>query len=179
MDCFIATSHLDRLDRRYFLQITKQALSPFAPQIISTGAFERYGEAERKAESEIYILSDDDIIPADPSVIPMGLEIMSKHPEIGLLGFAWNKNLSFSDLGSWAKEKLNDGLVEIDHVGGLRIVRKGLCAEVKPSGAGWLSKADDKAHSEAIKAAGYKVVIWLGGWFHHLGEGYSVIWKKE
>ena len=160
IDCFITTN----FKRPYLLSLTERALylSGFCPILIDKPLLERYFECERLATSDLYILSDDDVIPASRSTLGELIEIMREHPEYSQLGLSW-KGIS--------KEnpiiRRRGALWELDYVGRLMVIRKGT---IKPLDNEFeLHKEDGKAMGDIARKQGLKVGIVPNLFFHNLG----------
>ncbi len=141
-------------------------------------------DAEEKSASDIYILTDDDMLPMSKTIISDGLALMAKYPEFGILS-AFPASAS---IHPWMPEKyeweaaaqrgmarfpiVNDDVMEHVSVGGLRFCRKGIVQKWPDfTGPGY-----DKEHCEAIRVAGYRVGYMLNVKANHLGEGFSTTW---
>lgn len=166
-DCFITTNKR----RQYFLKLTQKALklSGFAPILVEKPMLQRYFECERLSDSDIYILCDDDIIPATDTTLIELIRLMEKHPEYSQIGLAWKPDMKSEENNSWIRNKESD-IWEMDHCGGCVAIRKGTIKNlgIKPefnSGYG-----DDRVMGETARQLGYKVGVAPNLWFHHLGS---------
>jgi hypothetical protein len=148
--------------------------SGFKPHVITQPMLERYFEAERLARSDIYVVSDDDIIPCTEWAINEAAKLMT--PEIGMLGLSYKMGLREGE-NSWYGDEISPGVLDADHIGGILLIRKGILEDIGescdyPNGYG-----DDKVIASIVRKKGYKVGITTRYWFHHLGEGFSTVWK--
>lgn len=185
--------------RQYFRQLVRDAVVLNGcdhPLMISDAEpLERFLLADKRAKVDVgdfYIICDDDCLPATPSAFERAIEILEEFDEIGILGLAWKRGLRPDDMGAWKKsdyfdvddESFPTRVWEVDHVGGIIAVRKGALANPAPTaqfrtldlehGIG-----DDQVLADIVRANGFKVCITSDVWFHHLGEGFSVIWPKK
>jgi hypothetical protein len=131
--------------------------------------------ADGAAQSDPYILADDDcLLPADFD-LPFALELASVQSDFRILS-TWPANAT---IHKWNPQDYRpvETLELLEHVsvGGIRICRKGMLAEwPAQDGPGY-----DGTQCEAIRAEGGRVG-YLKNFPHlHLGEGraYSTVWK--
>src|SRR5258708_3965199 len=103
VNCFITTHKNRSVERDYFLGLTQLALhaNGFSATIVEKPMLERYFECERLADENIYILCDDDIIPATPDTLVQLIKIMREHPEYSQLGLAWKQDMASEENNSW------------------------------------------------------------------------------
>jgi hypothetical protein len=165
-------------EREYFLGLTQFALSlsGYPATVVKKPMLERYFECERLADEYIYILCDDDIIPATSNTLKELVSIMRKHPEYSQLGLAWKKNMESEANNSWIRSK-DDDIWEMDHVGGCMAIRKGTIKNLGHTvdyKTGW---GDDRVMGKTARETGHKVGIVPHLYFHHLGNGQSTVWK--
>lgn len=127
--------------------------------------------ADQMAESEIYVLTDDDCMPLGVDFIARGLAVMQAHPEFGILA-AMNV-LNKNDAEPYTGKFIDDDVWECHAVGGIRFCRKGIIKE-------WPESVDpgsyDMQHHEALVKAGYKAGYMRRVQFNHLGIGLSSHW---
>lgn len=174
VDCFITTHKGRSVEREYFLALTQLALhsSGFDATVVEKPMLQRYYECEYLADSSIYILSDDDVIPATPQTLKELVKIMKDHPDYSQLGLSWKQDMKSEENSSWI---LNKGKViwEMDHVGGIMAIRKGTIKNLGyraeyPSGYG-----DDRVMGKTARELGFKVGIIPHLYFHHLGAKFT------
>lgn len=189
IDCIITTTSKHQQRRDYLFPLVKESLklAGFNPSVlIDYDAMQRYRAAEVSAVSDFYILTDDDCIVHDPHDIWMAIAMMKSNPKIGILGFAWKKGLTSDELGSWYlghmqvdQPEITVSLYEMDHVGGFKIIRKGIIDFDKLQEPDYNPTGDDMVICKAIRDAGYKVCLAPEFLFSHLGEGQSTIWNRK
>lgn len=170
IDCFITTNK----KRPYFLSLTERALtlSGFLPTIINEPLLYRYFECERQAKTDIYILSDDDVIPATQNTLRNLIEIMEAHPEYSQLGLGWKHDMT-SEAGSpWIRGKESD-VWEMDHIGGLMAIRKGTIKDLGHKAEFTSGYGDDRVMGKTARDLGYKVGLVPTLYFHNLGFNYT------
>lgn len=175
-DCFITTD----FSRDYFLLLTQVALKiGHRLTIVVEPMLERYFKAEELSTTDIYIFSDDDIIPSEINGVSRLVQCLKENPSYGMIGMSWKPNLTCEEMGKWCYRKESEHLLEVDHVGGIMAIRKGILArnisDMKldyQNGIG-----DDKIACDIIRKKGYKVGLYTGTYFHHLGQGKSTVWK--
>ncbi len=130
--------------------------------------------AHQLAESEIYVLADDDCLLPDYPVIDLMLGLMARYPHYGMLA----PLPSNAPIYEWTPEdyKTANTFEVMEHVsvGNIRFIRKGLRHPWPPmSGPGY-----DTEHSLMIRRAGYRVGYARDITETHLGEGLSTIWTR-
>jgi hypothetical protein len=137
-------------------------------------------QARERATTALYVVSDNDVIPAQPDTIARGLEVMRQHPTLGVLGYCWQKPKK-EPYGTWLRRDCGD-YWKVGYCGGLWIVRReavsNWCAEVRlpvdyANGIG-----EDRLFCEAVERNGYDIGVLPDRWFCHLGEGQSTIWPN-
>lgn len=172
VDCFVTSN----LARPYFKKLTLKALSvqkpTLHPKLVVAPMLIRYFECERRATTPLYVLCDDDCVPATEDTMHKLEEIMKVHPEYSQLGLGWKANMKDEESNGWI---LNRGptIWEMFAVGGCMIIRKGTIKDlgIKPefeSGYG-----DDRVMGETARRLGYKVGIVPSLYFHHLGAQFT------
>lgn len=177
IDCFITSKAPRTKERGYFLSLTQLALhaNGFNAIIIEKPMLERYLECERLATSDIYLLSDDDIIPGTPSTLKNLVTLMEKHPEISQLGLSLRKDLRREEMGEWIKGDIGEDIWEVDHVGGIMAIRRGTIKDNGERPSYPYGDGDDRIMGRVAREGGYKVGIANKLWFHHLGAGFSTL----
>lgn len=167
IDCFITTNK----QRPYFLKLTNKALkmSGFNPIIIEKPMLERYFECEKQAKSDIYILCDDDIIPATCNTLQDLVKLLQEKTGYSQIGLAWKENMNEEENNSWIRSK-EDGIWEFDHCGGCIAIRKGTIKDLGYK-MEFENYGDDRVVGRIARELGYKVGIARNLWFHHLGQG--------
>ncbi len=132
--------------------------------------------ADDHAESEIYVVADDDILlEADP-VVGRGETLMKAYPDFAVLSLAETKPDWKTWVPDWPEYKAfhDEAVTEHVSVGGVRFCRRGAVKSWPPMDEG--IKTYDHVHGQAVRDAGYR-----SGYFKHLhglhlGRGYSTIW---
>ncbi len=137
---------------------------------------ERRIAADEMADSDIYVVADDDcFLPADFD-LDACLKIMNEHPEFAVLSLM-HSNCNFSE---WTPENYavqsDSDVAEHYAAGGVRFCRKGVIKEWPPMGDG---PGYDTIHGEAIRAAGYRIGYFRKHFDFHLGEGKSSVWIPD
>lgn len=189
IDCIITTTSKHQHRRDYLFPLVKESLklAGFNPSVlVDYSAANRYQAAEGIASSDFYILTDDDCIVNNPHDIWRAIILMQEFPKIGILGFAWKRGLTSEELGSWyiGNVEMDNGvfnpiLFEMDHVGGFKIIRKGVIDFDKIDKPDYKPTGDDMVICKAIRDAGFKVCLAPDFVFSHLGEGKSTIWNQK
>lgn len=175
MDTFIITTDR-RLYADYFRKMTYFSLCECGlyPKIIANRKpFECYLLTEKMANTDIYLVADDDIVVGDPMMIEHAYSMMRDNPSIGIMGFAYQKGIDASRYGSWLKENIKDSIYEIDHVGGILLLRKGAVKDYGERPDHSVGIAHDRTLADAVRKSGFKVCIDLSLHYHHIGEGYQ------
>lgn len=168
-DVFVTTNHR----RPYFHNLTLRALelSGFKPQVVVKPMLERYFECERLAKTDIYIMCDDDIIPAYQDTLSRLIDIMHDNKEYSQIGLAWRPDMQAEKGNSWTLT--TDGrLWEMDHCGGCVAIRKGTIIIDKEYDED-MCYGDDRIVAQIARSNGYKIGIARDLWFHHLGINQS------
>lgn len=173
-DCFITSN----LERKYLAKITLKALSlnGECAWLVNAPMLDRYFECESKSRTGIYILSDDDIIPAREDSIKNLVKILEERPEYGIIGLSWKPNLKAEEVSGWLIKDEGD-VLEMDHVGGIMAIRKGVLEDLGERCDYENGTGDDKVIGRIIRKKGYKVGLYIKDYFHHLGAGNSTVWK--
>jgi hypothetical protein len=123
--------------------------------------------AEEQSRSSIYVVADNDCLILGENFVQQGLDIMSRHPDYGLLAAT-----SICD-GDFANGYPREGLAEVvprHAVGGVAFVRKGILTEFRPCD---VTQVDETICHE-MKSKGYKTGSMPGLRFNHIGAGYSI-----
>lgn len=170
--------------RMYEYDLTMRAMlaqkhCEYSMTIYNVPMFENILECEKKATTDIYVVSDDDIIPSRADTVRRLCEKMDEHPEIGIMGLAWHPALSPDSFAAWTKEEIEWKLWEVDHVGGITAIRRGILEDMGDRPNTLLAIGDDKLIANVIRKKGYKVAIWLDDCFYHIGEGKSTVWGQQ
>lgn len=176
VDVFITTNN----KRPYFLELTKKALelSGYKPIIVQKPMLERYYECERLSTTPIYILIDDDIIPATSDTLQKLVETMEKYPELSQLGLGWKSEMGDEYNSSWRRGIIGEDVWEFDHCGGCIAIRKGTIHNNNDKCDYANGIGDDKIVGMNARKAGYKVGIAHKLFFHHLGGAFSTVWHE-
>lgn len=181
IEAYLCTTKYRDRTRNYFHNLTAFAFSSLDTDyhFLQEPMLERYYEAERRAKRPMYIFSDDDIIPEKEDSLQLLVQALSDYPQYAMIGLAWKKGLNCEEMGKWFYRKESDDLWEVDHVGGIMAIRKGVIEDLGekcdyPNGIG-----DDKVICAGIRKSGYKVGLLAKERFHHLGECHSVAWKLQ
>lgn len=130
-------------------------------------------DADKLAPTDIYVLTDDDMLPIGEDFIARGVALMQKYPGFGMLSaLPTNAMIQF-----WNPENhkplVNDEVMEHYSVGGLRFCRRGIVKKWPVQNG----KGYDADHCAAIRDAGYSVGYMRDVRANHLGEGFSTIWQ--
>jgi len=175
--CFITTD----FQRPYLLKLTQNALIEcgYPPKFVVKPMLERYFECDRLAETDIYIMSDDDIIPATEYALDELIHLLERHPEYSHIGLGWHKDMSFEKDNGNIMHKDSDDLWEWNACGGIMAIRKGTIKDLGyecdyPNGIG-----DDKIIGRIARELGYKVGVANNVWFHHMGAPYKTVWDRH
>ena len=139
-------------------------------------------DADRSAQSDVYVCSDDDCFPEHEPFVKKAREIMEEYPQFGIISL-WPNN---STLNRWTPEPEeaarvcvdgnvfeDDKVMEHVSVGGIRFCRQGILKE-------WpelVGKTYDSQHCQALRDAGYRSGYFKDIKFNHLGRGYSTVWE--
>lgn len=125
---------------------------------------------EAHAQSDIYIMAEDDCMPLGPDFIERGLAIMNRHPEFAVLSPLL---LPYPEKPSrWEDAECYEGITS----GGINFTRKGCLKDLQVT-PGVLF--DESSQAGYLNRLGYKV-----GWMktikqNHLGAGLSTIWPES
>lgn len=125
--------------------------------------------AERSAESDIYIFTDDDVLPVGRNWIARGLEAMLANPE-----YAICSTLSLIEGENLAKPPENAGSIYPMHaVGAPMWIRKGILSDLPEM----TLNSECGVIDDYVKAKGFKEGLFnchVTGMRHlHLGHGFS------
>ena len=177
IETFITTNY----ERDYLRSITERALilNDCDIKCVHKPMLERYFECDRLSRHEVYILSDDDVIPAHPDTLVRMVAILRKCPELSQLGLAWKPGLTRQEIGDWYRGEIASNILEVDHVGGIVAIRKSTIQDLGykcdyPKGIG-----DDKIVAKIARERGYKVGLLIDDYFHHIGVGQTVVWNEN
>lgn len=162
--------------RPYETHLTCEALLP--DMIVNDfPPFMNYLECERIATTDIYVICDDDIIPARKDTVENLCYMLEAHPEIGILGLAYKSNMQKEDMVGWIRgEDIDRDIFDIDHVGGIFAIRRGILEDLGERPNRNAGIGDDMVLCRQFRKKGYKVAIYVGDWFIHIGEGKSTYW---
>ena len=134
----------------------------------------RFLLAEALAQSEYFLVSDNDILPTREGWLSAGLEIMRRHPKLG-----------------WCCYRLENTDFEHDHQyqdtdirsiawgGGLSIIKRD--ARQHPFTVPLVfnpQSADDKEYCAAIRRSGYGVAMFQNLYVKHIGQSESSAWGR-
>jgi hypothetical protein len=115
------------------------------------------------------VVADNDALILGPNFVQKGLEIMSRHPEYGLLAATSIGEGEFAT--GWQKWHTEDReVVPMHAVGCVSFVRKGILTEFNSCHP---AQVDDTICSEMARK-GYKTGSMPGLRFNHIGCGYSI-----
>ncbi|MHC5066130.1 MAG: hypothetical protein ACYTG5_19395 [Planctomycetota bacterium] len=128
--------------------------------------------ADIAAESDIYVVADDDCLPRAEPFVEYALKVMGEHPEFAILSLLPTN----ARIMRWRPQDYetyeHEDVTEHVSVGGIRFCRKGILEEwPEMTGKGY-----DREHGDAIRDAGYRVGYFRHLTMNHLGEGYSTVW---
>ena len=154
------------------------------PQITTNHGFEdipfqqaRRMYADENANSDIYVVTDDDcLLTCNPTVYPV-LEIMEKHPRLGILALKENRSPTPMVRAQKPMHELRDteDLIESHAVGGVRFCRKGITPEwptINPRNP----YQYDSQHWPVLVEAGYWSAYAKAYGMIHVGDTYSITW---
>lgn len=128
-------------------------------------------EAERRATTDIYIVSDDDCLPIGRDFIESGVEALEARPNYGLVGASSICDGMFPAGCARPSERI----YETHSAGGIAFVRRGVIDPEKlPDCEEDQVDAVVCAH---VQKRGFKVGLLPQVLFNHLGCGYSVTSK--
>lgn len=141
-DCFIAQTSKNP----YYSSLTERALklSGFLPILINAPSLFRYFQCESEATTDIYIFSDDNVIPATRNTVTELLEVFERYPDYAVLGLC-ERDETF---------RSNKEVLERESVKGIQAVRRGILREL-----GYRDDEDSAAIARTFKSLGYKVGI--------------------
>jgi hypothetical protein len=166
LDCFLRTSIRYPPLRKEMFQLTvaRWALEPVRiTTCYDVGIRSGRVHAERLAVSDIYIYTDDDVMPVGKNWVERGLKIMEAHPE-----YAVCSTLSLIEGENLAK---GDGDIYPMHmVGAPMWIRRGILTDLPEMD---LNNECGKIHS-CVVALGFKEGLLSNSLRHmHLGHGFS------
>jgi len=125
---------------------------------------ERRRMAEDKAQTDFYIIADDDCMPLGKNFLERCEDLMRRYPEYALLGTE-----------DYCAPFGPTEIYETKTGGGINVIRKGII-EVPPfNGQTW----DSCAQGEQIRAKGYKVGRMRDVRRNHFGDGLSTVWPDD
>ena len=174
-DVFVTTNNR----RPYFHNITLRALelSGCKPQVVVKPMLERYFECERLAKTDLYVMCDDDIVPAYPDTISKLVELMRERPDYSQISLGWKMDMNEEKRNPWFIS--TDGPVwENDHCGGCVVIRKGTIVDDNDY-TGDMCYGDDRVIARIARSKGYKVGVASKLWFHHLGVNQSTYERRD
>lgn len=130
------------------------------------------------AESDIYVVADDDCLPERPEPFVTNCRLlMERYPEFAVLSL-WPSN---SVLHPWKADDipgyepvLDEAVLEHVSVGGIRFCRKEAFRDLD-----WPEqelKSYDAQEAAALRKAGFRVGYFRNFYMNHLGRHYSTIW---
>lgn len=180
IDSFICTQKNRNPDRDYFFYITDISftIAGLRPKIVIQPMLKRYLHAEKAAKTAIYIFSDDDIVPENSKTLEKLVYTLSIRPEYGMIGLSWKRGLTCEEMGKWCLGE-DEGILEMDHIGGIMAIRKGIIEDTGDECDYENGYGDDKVIGNIVRQKGYKVGILPNDIFHHLGAGYTSVWQKS
>jgi hypothetical protein len=122
--------------------------------------------AEQVARSPIYVVADNDCLILGENFVRLGIEIMGKHPEYGLLAAT-----SICD-GHFPSGRVYSVMEEVVpmQAGGVAFVRKGILKEFNDCQP---NQVDDSICSE-MKRKGHLTGYMPSLRMNHIGAGYSI-----
>ena len=126
---------------------------------------ERRRYAERNAQSDIYVLAEDDCMPLGNRFIERGLELMQRNPAYAVIS-----PTVLNGVYEGAAYTPDGELILANSAGGINFTRKGLLGDL-PAGF-----VDEMKQSQHLCNKG-----WLSGYapalkMNHLGAGLSTLW---
>lgn len=139
--------------------ITAHSLPNYPEKPFATASLEL---AEQLAESDPYIISNDDVLIYGLDFVQNGLRMMETHPDFGIIsGVVTNGHEQYSS---------EEDVHEIHAVGGLVFLRKGLMKQWPPLEDGYW---DVERHRQIV-AAGYKSGYTKHCPYLHMGAKFSI-----
>lgn len=126
---------------------------------------ERRYFAEQMAESDIYILADDDILLLQSDSAKQGEEILRKHKQFGKLCIRTIPDNPVSTIGGFSDSEV----FETHGAGGIRFIRKGAVERWPPIG----NEGYDAPHCREFHRRGWKVGYFKNLSGLHLGWGHT------
>jgi hypothetical protein len=142
IDCFISPLNKNP----YHCSLTEKALnlSGFLPILIKAPSLFRYFECEKQAQTDVYIFSEDNVLPITRNTVKELLEVFERYPDYGILGL--------NEQGT--EYRSNKEVLERESVKGLQVIRKGILKDL-----GYVDDEDTEAIARTFKRLGYKVGI--------------------
>jgi hypothetical protein len=122
--------------------------------------------AEQHAESEVYVVADDDQLIVTRDFLQVGLEFFARWPDVGMMaGLMITGEVRDRGIAAW----------DSDSIGCPYFVRKGILTDI-PDGD--LSNFDTRL-TEYVRSKGYKTGFLGTARYNHLGYGYSEVGKAR
>lgn len=131
--------------------------------------------ADVHSDTDVYIMTDDDVMPLGLEFIKRGLKMMEDNPEYTIL----TARLLPETLDNINELSNSQGIIDHPHItsGGLNFVRKGPVAEVlRPH---MLQFFDDSKATYWLREKGYKIGVMRDVYANHIGTGVSTIWPVD
>lgn len=111
VDCFIASNHKrPTLERQTYAFLKAEG---FTPRFIDRPEPSRVAECSKRATSDVYVLVEDDVLPA-PGAIKAAIDILLQHKDVAKLGLSEG-----SVMGIYTE------IAETMYLTGCAIIRKG------------------------------------------------------
>jgi hypothetical protein len=166
--------------REYLRMLTCLSLrfQGFNPRLIEgLSAADALKEATRLAQTDFYVISDDDYVAAQPDAIGCGLRLLAETPKLGLVGLCWQKPQK-KLYGGWFNWDWN-AYWSVAYFGGLFIVRRdAVLVDLKFEPNYQEGIGEDRLFCEAVRLNGFDVGVLPDRWAVHLGESQSTVWPK-
>lgn len=152
-------------------------LSLLAPAVLTDFQRRRRIVADHTANSEVYIVADDDcFLPARFNLFKC-LELMQMNPSFSMISLMPQNAF----IAEWTPTNYqtigNYDIMEHVSVGGIRFCRKGHLIDWPPMDP--KTPGYDLIHADAIRKTGKRVGYYRHFSQIHLGEGFSTVWNQE
>jgi hypothetical protein len=122
--------------------------------------------ADDMAQSDIYILADDDILPLQKNFVMNALAVMRAHPQFAKVCLYTIPDHPQKEAGSFQ----DDDIFQVHGGGGVRFIRKGIAKQWEPSDG---QEGYDAPHCREIYRRGFKVGYFKNFTGLHLGWGHT------
>ena len=181
IDVFLCTCAADELRSGLFMAVRARwrgmkgvKVHTIQPFLLACSHKEFQGQRrpwiEHQAESPIYIMAEDDVMPWGPDFVERGVAVLNRHPEFAVLSPLL---LPFPEKPTmWEDDECYEGITS----GGINFTRKGVMADMQVP--------ENELFDESSQAGWLKRHGWKTGWMKkvralHLGAGHSTIWPDS